>query len=156
VIPDSCLTAENKEPQTVLTATVSDAPRKNDPGSPKNFPTSPLLIRRSFKKAQNDPIPVEKIILIQDIIKEKSKQQHHERGVDVLMTPTVAKKSKTAVFATPATTPATFTTNNKARLATPKSEHKIQRSNSMTVKETPVKTEGLATSFLRLVKKYSK
>lgn len=135
------------EPQMVL-SNASDATRKHESANClKTFPTSPLLIRRSFKKAQNDPIPVEKIILIQDIIKEKSKQA--ERGVDVLMTPTQAKKSKTA-FATPATTPATFTTNNKGRLATPKSERKqVQRSNSMTTKETPVKSEGLATSFLR-------
>jgi len=137
------------EPQMVLSPDGSDAPtRKHESvGCPKTFPTSPLLIRRSFKKAQNDPIPVEKIILIQDIIKEKCKA---ERGVDVLMTPSVAKKCKTTAFATPATTPATFSTNNKSRLATPKSERKqVQRSNSMTAKETPVKTEGLATSFLR-------
>ncbi|XP_065334451.1 centaurin-gamma-1A-like [Cloeon dipterum] len=156
---DSCQSSENKEPRKIQTVVppvtaVDTPPRpKLDPGSPKNFPTSPLLIRRSFKKAQNDPIPVEKIILMQDMIKQENKRGF-ERGVDVLMTPSDAKKQCKQVFATPASTPATF--NNKsvrmAAAATPTrtGEAKVmQRSNSMTAKDTPAKSEGLATSFLR-------
>ncbi|XP_059486764.1 centaurin-gamma-1A-like [Neocloeon triangulifer] len=136
---DTCLTSENKEP-LVQTIVSPEAPRpKLDPNSPKNnLPTSPLLIRRSFKKAQNEPIAVEKLILMQDLIKQQEHKRGAERGVDTLMTPSDPKKQ------------CVVASNNKTvRVAATPTPKVVQRSNSMSAKETPVKTEGLATSFLR-------